>query len=303
MSNFRNKAREVKAAAEAERGNFEPTGAPKRFYQYWLSQTESKKGRALRVGNAKENFCHFWRVVAIWAPLMWVRRKAEAFFTHPFTIIGSLVLLVIAVVTAGLTFTEFGQALLVILALVAGVCACAFGLLSGFSLALKDDEEREEFDVPPFKVAIWGLLVFPVTLFSYLVCKLVGSGYAAHAALTFVGVGLVTILTFGIIDFGFLSVLAFVGILLGIVVAFAIIVLLLAGLANFISGRRAIRKRRAEEAEEEFLAGVFDGSVVYEEPGRISKFFTGCADFLIFIMQVVRVKKWKICPTVEIDSK
>ena len=112
MSNFRTKARDIKQAAEAERGNFQPTGAPLRLYNYWLERTNSKRGIAVRLGVSRENFCHFWRVVAIWAPFMWFRQKADKVVTHPVFIIGFVLAAVAAVVFAGITFTEFGFAVL-----------------------------------------------------------------------------------------------------------------------------------------------------------------------------------------------
>ena len=37
-----------------------------------------------------------------------------------------------------------------------------------------------------------------------------------------------------------------------------------------------------------------------KEPGRLKKFFAGLGDFFVLAANVVRVKKWKICPLVEV---
>jgi hypothetical protein len=66
-------------------------------------------------------------------------------------------------------------------------------------------------------------------------------------------------------------------------------------------------KVRASAKIDAFLAGKisedeFYGRRAKRAPGRIAKFFKGAGDFCHLIFQVVRVKKWKICPFVEIPD-
>lgn len=63
---IRDKNKQVLEKGEADRATFQPAvdSAPLRAYQYWLNSTGREPFR--------ENFCHFWRVVLIWAPLAWL---------------------------------------------------------------------------------------------------------------------------------------------------------------------------------------------------------------------------------------
>jgi len=66
MSDFKDKSEQVLEDGKAARATFQPPvdSAPLRAYQYWLKSTGREPFR--------DNFCHFWRVVLIWAPLHWV---------------------------------------------------------------------------------------------------------------------------------------------------------------------------------------------------------------------------------------
>jgi len=61
---------EILAKGEAQRGQFdpEPGSAPVRMYQYWVENSWVHGQPA----PARENFCHYWRIVLIWGPLWWV---------------------------------------------------------------------------------------------------------------------------------------------------------------------------------------------------------------------------------------
>src|SRR6478609_6954006 len=139
---LRDKAREIKAEGESERGNFTPHGVPLRMYNYWLNSTDGKKALAIRVGIRKENFCHFWRVVAIWAPLLWIGRVLERVIFNPIT--GALVATAAAVALIASLFiwhnfaAVMGMVLVVVLALAVIVC----GAVGGASLAIPEKEYR-----------------------------------------------------------------------------------------------------------------------------------------------------------------
>lgn len=70
MSRLRSKAVDVKISGAAERRNWnpDPKSVHYKIYSWWLRSS----GRYIE----NENFCHYWRVVAIWAPLRWIRKPA-----------------------------------------------------------------------------------------------------------------------------------------------------------------------------------------------------------------------------------
>jgi hypothetical protein len=71
--------------------------------------------------------------------------------------------------------------------------------------------------------------------------------------------------------------------------------------ATYFDGKEAQRK-------EAFNALPLEERIAIKEaqdnvpPGRITKFFTGVRDVVVFMVQVVRVNKWKICPIVDIHQ-
>ena len=275
MSNFRSKAREIKAAGEAERGNFEPTGAPLRLYNYWLSETRSERGRKIRDGYRKENFCHFWRVVAIWAPLMFLRRKGEDFVTSK---VGVALLILTALVSVATVVTTVG-------------------------------------DWTDFLIGVGGAVAFVAVLMGIII----GSHWlienhpkvATGGAIAFLAIAVLAFFTALIIDFGAVPVLAWTA---GIAGGIAALVFILVKVGEWISGLRAIAREKARAAEDEAWTRFYDGEgpdpSARPEPKpdpawlvAVSNFFRGIGDFLILVGQIVRVKKWKICPMVEVDTR
>lgn len=266
MSNLRSKAQEIRAAGEAERGNFTPHGVPKRMYQYWLANTNSVNGNRIRSGRRKENFCHFWRVVAIWAPLMFLADKGEKFVTSKAGIV-SIALALLAtlffVVTSTIGWMDFLVGLGVGIAVVAGV----MGLIVGGTW-LHDNKPK----------------------------------VLERIFIGLVGVGVLGLLTALVLDFGFIALAVVAGVIAG-VAAFIFGVVMI---GEWVSGVRAVA---AEKREAEFDAD--DDHEAYQAPERkplpawlqvIGNFFKGVGDFLVLSAQIVRVKKWKICPIVEVDA-
>jgi hypothetical protein len=68
MSNAQKRARRVMAEGEAKRRtwNPDPNSAHARVYRWWQNKT--------RQYVSQENFCHYWRVVLIWALLHWLAK-------------------------------------------------------------------------------------------------------------------------------------------------------------------------------------------------------------------------------------
>lgn len=281
MSKFRERAAEVKAAGEAERGNFQPEGVPKRMYQWWLSESVSSKALAIRTGQRRENFCHFWRVVLIWAPLMALATivfgaiDAAVEKTPRWAGITAAIVLPLAVISTIVTtvgdWSEFLWFLAAMLAIVAG----AIGIVA-LATFLSD---KYDWFVPA--------LVFTVA-----------------------GAAVVGLLWLGVYMMG----LAFFGWLLGFAVLFLVGGFLIFKLGERVQAKRALAraKRNAEReaALDAYLNG--DGPNPYDtapsakrEPSafelRLKAIGAGIGDFLVLLTQVVRVNKWKICPLVDIE--
>jgi hypothetical protein len=303
MSGLRDKAREIKAAGEAERGNFEPTGAPKRIYNYWLSETNSRKGMRIRLGDQKENFCHFWRVVVIWAPFMFFRRTVGRILSNPVVLGGLVAALLAFVIWAGITWAALGAGLLIALGGVIGLGLVLFSIFSGVSMAQKDDDEREEWDLPPARVAKWGAIIFPTFLIAYGFTKAIKSDYDVYFIAGIMVLFFGGFLTSIAVEEGILAALAVIGFILAIAAGLLLVLLACFFLSDFVTGLRATRKMKAREAREEYFVehGTYPELVV-RKPNKFKKFLSSVGDMVVFVAQVLRVKKWKICPTVDINK-
>lgn len=275
--NFKKKTSEVLERGKAERGNFEPHGAPLRVYKYWLRNSTGSKAAAIKLGKRRENFCHFWRVVAIWAPLLWLLRKGEAVVTTK-TFVGLVAAVLVGlVVWAGFTSASF-LAVLGWIALALLAAAVVVGIILGI-VWLKRKYWKSEWNDRAGKIA-FGVWVTIMTVY------------------------LGSMLVIGFIEIGWMLLVYIVGGLIALVA----VVVGLSKLSDYISGKRAIAKAKRKAEEEAAWDAYYSGgphpykkAKKYREPGKISKFFSGLGDFLIFAFQIVRVKKWKICPMVDVD--
>lgn len=120
MSNLVAKRRSVMASGEARRRNWnpDPESAHYKLYMWWAYEK--------RYSTVKENFCHYWRVVFIWAPLLAIGR----FFTNTKVVVTTAVLVGLALL-AVLIFALQAQELI---ALGVGVYL-SFGVITALSLA------------------------------------------------------------------------------------------------------------------------------------------------------------------------
>jgi len=90
MSRLAELARKVRSRGEATRGISEPHGAPLRVYLRWCKET----GHSPR----QENFCHYWRVVIVFAPARRLLPIVKAIKTYgPFA---ALLLVAVGIVAA-----------------------------------------------------------------------------------------------------------------------------------------------------------------------------------------------------------
>jgi hypothetical protein len=263
--NLRKKKDEVVAQGVAERGDYapEPGSWMVRNYNFWAEHTYSKVP-------ARENFCHFWRVVCIWAPLTVVRLGLEKALSNKFVDFSLLALFVAIIAVCGVTFAEFGTILLFILGGIVVV-----GLLG---------------------LGIWGISKLHKKYWNpywdNITQKIV-----VGTLLTGVSAMIITVLTLGEIANGWWFIPLVVGI---VVAALAIVAGFVFAICLFED--KLEDKRRAErEARQK---AIYDGTPLpTKEPSRVSKFFRGIGDFIILVFQIVRVKKWKICPWVEIPTE
>ena len=263
MPDFRDRAEAVKSAGEARRGEFNPTGVPLKVYKYFVEHG----GRA----PAQENFCHFWRVVVIWAPLMWLVLGATELATKTWVQVSVLVALVATVVFLCLSFHSFAIGIGVAVALAVGVLALFFTVNWIVHFV-----ERHHL----------GSLIGSTLLISFAV--LVGAGVVF--ALVMLGLEVAWWAPFAVIA----GAAALVGLSIG-------------GIWLAEKHTEKNRAKRAKEREErwEFFDehGHFpEDEREPREPGKVSKFFHGLGDFLILAANIVRVNKWKICPIVTIDE-
>lgn len=246
--NFRDKAKEIKERGAAERRNFTPRGVPLKMYNYWLNNSRTSiVAIGIQGGYRKENFCHYWRVVALWAPLLWLLN----FLTAKKMVVSYIVLLSLAAL-AGLTMVfVFGQ-VEIFLEVLGGILATCLALallfLSVYGMSVWFDSwnkrTRDKFK------KISGYVLFSLALFAVL------AGIVALG--TTVG--------------WLLLLLSVSGALLTVAVCVAV---------GYI-----ILKRR-----------------VKNDNSRVKDFASGVGDFAVLASQVVAVKKWKICPFVDIKVR
>jgi hypothetical protein len=84
---------------------------------------------------------------------------------------------------------------------------------------------------------------------------------------------------------------------MGAVAIFAFASVVIAGL------REKAKEKREDEYYERLNAGepVDRNKTLHPVKTRLGRFFATIGDIIIFVAQVVRVKKWKVCPLVQMD--
>jgi hypothetical protein len=237
---LRDKNKKVLSEGARERATFqpEPDSAPLKVYQYWLRVTDREPFR--------ENFCHFWRVVLIWAPLAFLVHEGlkPVFTSRP--------------------MRKFGR-----------------GVAWVFQ---KPNEKWKEVPFETRDKIEWGILYGVMTIFCL-------------AAL----VGVVAL----VMSEGWLPLVFIIGSLAAVVGFVTLLVWLGEIVTQRKRAKRAERDRLRRENYSEYLAK--DDEFLPKKESRlktrVKAFFRGLGDFLILIVNVVRVKKWKICPLVEIPEQ
>ncbi|MDB5186919.1 MAG: hypothetical protein JWM07_391 [Candidatus Saccharibacteria bacterium] len=119
MSLIKEKAREIARKGEASRGDFTPQGVPLRVYRWWRRHA---KRPAEKVG-----LCSFFWIVALWAPLLFVRQAvAKVFSDRQFWL---CMLLACGAIIIGVGIRYPGQVGIVLV----GFLACGVALVGFFA--------------------------------------------------------------------------------------------------------------------------------------------------------------------------
>jgi len=288
---FRDKADEVKAAGERARSNWTPQGKPLEWYKAWVAD---RRARHKSVPE-RENFCHYWRVVAIWYPLSVLRNKADdisqsrAFWPVVLSVLGLAVLA--GLVTGSILNTAFFYGLLITI----GIFYVFVGFIVGLAIGSEGDFD-DDWPVLAAFVTSWPL---------YGLARWTNS--LSKSTKDKVAVGIVVVL-FLFIAIMLLSILfsaagwLWGSVVLGVILAVAAGIYFFGGsFISWIAYRREQRENARYDAWEESYSAPREPAAP-KEPGVVSRFFHAVGDFLILLAQVVRVNKWKICPLVEVDN-
>ena len=176
MSRIKEMTREVVREGEDRRATFTAQGTPLRIYKWWHRHTKRQV--------TKENFCHYCRVVAIWAPLMFIRMLlARIFGDRQFWICMALAIAAVLIGT-GIAFPgEVG----VVLFWIVAACAAIVGFIVGIALSdyVKDKSEFDDMS-KRLKIitAAVALVTIPAVVFGFTV-GIIWNGLTGKAARRF----------------------------------------------------------------------------------------------------------------------
>lgn len=256
---LRTKAMEVRARGIAERDNFTPHGTALKIYKYWANDP-------VTLPPENENWCHYWRVVAIWAPFLYVQNKfLDATGTGTRIAVG-------AAAYIGLFFLiGWWTTPAVIVISIGGPIVIGILVLIAFGVARYCPESIKRFlDNHEDSILATFLILFAIS------------------GITIISIMIITSL-------GWLGLL----IIPGAVIALGVVALLGAivssVLSDFISGKRA----KVLDARHEYFMKHNEfppAKIKIRKPSKVKAFFSGVGDFIVFVAQVVRVFKWKKCP-------
>lgn len=282
------KTRATLERGKENRGDFTPKSGslPVKLYNYWLKNSGSKRAARISSGNQRENFCHYWRVVAFWAPLhaLFNGVIAPALDSKvTWAVVGVIVAALLA-----LLFVTVNGALVILLqclAIVVGI-ALAIGVIVGISYVVAEVVPRKfpnatkkvgDFVLnPKFGGAVVGLVLAAIV---YLTSR----GHGVTGYVVWFCVGLVIALG------GYVIV----------------------KLIDYLNGKAALKQDAWDaldwDTQDKVLDYIHAVNKTKRQPGKVAKFFSaignGIIDAVEFVVQVVRVNKWKICPLVEIPKE
>ena len=291
MSIFRSKAEQVYAQGALERGEFTPTGAPKSVYQYWASHAKHVP--------KTENFCHFWRVVVFWAPLMRLRQAVGNLFEHNAAWYAVAAAIVGTLVVLGALVSPGFLAPLAIVYVVAG-------------FVLATDKPFDEMKKTPGlrkAINITAPVSYPVHYLVRVLRKVPEDVFiygGLGIALLLIGALLVGLIIEGAHQIGWWTLAYVIGVpLAGLAVVVAVVIL-----SNLIDKWKYNRKVKDDELFDKYIRGEISHEDYFgtsrREPTRLGLWLKRktqpIRDFGALFWNIIRVNKWKICPIVKIDS-
>lgn len=162
MSHLQLLTRELVRDADARRGTFTPTGVPYDIYRWWRQRTTRDIVR--------ENFCHYWRVVLIWAPLMAVRKGITHAFGYLSVKIGAVVAGVLAVLGFLYMAPIYWDVVWVVLIALYGVASLVVVLLI-FASSLEELRELYQHGSAGERLTLWviSVVLLPAILLATLI--------------------------------------------------------------------------------------------------------------------------------------
>jgi hypothetical protein len=300
MNDFHSKAKQVRKEGALLRGEFNPKGAPREVYKFW-------KKHAQHVPDT-ENFCHFWRVVVFWAPLTALRLGIIKAFSHKTVCIAAVITYVLGFLALA-AFVNVGWiAFVAVPYFLLGVSA-AILVYEGNSIPTTDQERQEDRYINLLYAAT-APVSFTVTAMAWLVekpteyfrslnwkAKDIIARVVLGIVLTTAGIGLSVIL-FLSFKKDWIGTLSFIGLLFGMFLAGTVITVVISLCLN----KQTNHKAQKRQAHWRALQDGIETDVIITPPGKFKAFLTGVKDFATLLVQIVRVKKWKICPIVNIDE-
>lgn len=280
------KTRDTIERGKENRGDFTPKAGsvPVRMYNYWLRQSKTPGAALIRTGARKENFCHYWRVVAIWAPLRALLNAGDAFLNSRFAGAAIIAVGVALLAYGALTINGFWSGLLIALGIILGISAAIAAIVGSAILVCEKIPEK----FPNFARRVENVFKSPKTWLG------LGGLVVAGIIVLTSGTNPVSYLVWGLI----IGSLTLAG-------------LAIVKLIDYENGKAAKRQEEWDALTWEDQDKIIDYldyiNNVKKEPSRIQvaivNFFGHIYDFLELGVQVVRVNKWKICPLVEIPQE
>jgi len=306
--NFRRQTQEVREKGELERGTFVPTieGTPYKMYKWWLERTRNPPTR--------ENFCHYWRVIFIWSPLMRLASVLGRVFGNKVILSTVITVLAVLLVVLGYTFNFLSYvavgaaSVYIVLGLVMGVYRYQYEageLMYSDEWLTRDHPTAYRALVIVFAPLVFFVWAIGAVFKSSKTLKYVGNALLGLILLACLGI-LTVIIVASIAHYGLVPFLVVVGtILLVIAVITAFSIGSVFVMEKYIEPAIKRRRRARRDAEDALRMKISYGKATAASSNKsvIGSILRTIGDFVILIVEVVRVNKWKICPIVELPEE
>lgn len=312
---LRDKARQLRSEAEASRGIYQPGADSRSFkiYRWWQRETDSNR--------SKENFCHFYRVVLIWAPLRFVGKFLERRVLFPLWAWLGIVGLLSLYTGLHLVYGWAWLSMLVNTAFIVGG-AMLFFLNAAWLIMFVERVDKKQWGsfyqhnqmtyvlLLPVAGIVTGLVILvmlPIIWLAEIItlaekggifkkiwawmCGKRGPKFLRPGAL--LGYGLVAAL----IILSYFYLFAF-QVLLALI--FTIFAITLAAIITFF-GSHFHDKQKAQVvklAEEQGITEK-EAAARYKKSQRIGKIWRSFTGFSHLVWQLILTAKWKICPIIK----